>query len=104
MITKAVLATIILASSTYGASELIDALKPATEAVVLETTIAAVLRDAQYLETMGMSRADAFARVVKETPNAKGISTDGISIRYQVLENCATGSFGDEYLYIIAPC
>jgi len=104
MITKAILASVILASSTYGASELFDTIKPAAEAIVATSTVEAVLRDVQYLETFGYDRDEAFAQALKETPDAEGMTVEDGVVTYQVMDLCARGYFGDEYKKIVEPC
>jgi hypothetical protein len=104
MITKAILASVILASSTYGASELFDTIKPAAEAIVATSTVEAVLRDVQYLETFGYTRDEAFARALVETPDADGIVSDGERVIYNVVDTCVVGYFGPEYKKIVEPC
>ena len=104
MITKALLASVLLVAGSYGASELVDEIKPLAETVVVSTTLESALRNAQYLETLGLGSEEALERVVYETPDAEGLEIVDGKLRYQVLDTCAVAYFGDQYEKIVQPC
>jgi hypothetical protein len=104
MITKALLAATLLTAGSYGATELIEEIQPIAEKVAVTVTLEAVLRNAQYLEMLGMSRDEAFATSVAETPDADGLAVVDGKIRYEVLGTCGLAYFGDQYEKIVEPC
>jgi hypothetical protein len=104
MITKALLASVMLTAGAYGATELVDEIRPVAEKVAVTVTLEAVLRNAQYLEMLGMTREEAFATSVSETPDAKGLEVVDGKLRYQVLDTCGLAYFGDQYEKIVEPC
>jgi hypothetical protein len=104
MITKSIIASLVLVSGTYGGLEAIDAIKPQTEIVVAQSTIEGVLRNAQYLEMLGDTRDKALVVSIKETPDADGIRLDGHRVVYEVQDTCLVGYLGEEYEKIIKVC
>ena len=104
MITKSIVATMIVAAGTYGGVEAIDSIKPQTELVVAQTTIENVLRNAQYLEQLGKDKEEALSISIRETPDAEGIKVDGYTVIYEVYDTCLAGYLGEEYKKIITLC
>jgi hypothetical protein len=93
-----------LTAGAYGATELVDEIRPIAEKVAVTVTLEAALRNAQYLETLGVSREEAFATTVRETPDADGLEVVDGKLRYEVLSTCGLAYFGDQYEKIVEPC
>jgi hypothetical protein len=104
MISKVVLALMLAAASAYGGAQLIEDVKPAAEVATADATIRAILSYAQLEENLGLSRPQALAQSILESPDAEGIYVQGDYVIYNVIDSCRKGTFGDYYKKVIVDC
>ena len=77
---------------------------PVAENAAAETTIRAVLGYAQIQENLGLTPEDAIATAIRETPDAEGMSAEGVYVYYTVVDTCLKGHLGDYEKKVVEPC